>query len=33
VALDALADEAIPTVMRKIIEHGLIQTAAGGRDD
>ncbi|WP_370661524.1 A/G-specific adenine glycosylase [Pelagibius sp. 7325] len=29
VALDGLADEALPTVMRKIIEHGLIHTAAG----
>jgi len=27
VALDALADEALPTVMRKIIDHGLKQTA------
>ncbi|MGF1629874.1 MAG: A/G-specific adenine glycosylase [Kiloniellaceae bacterium] len=32
VALDALADEALPTVMRKIIEHGLTQTAVCGRD-
>jgi len=29
VALDGLADEALPTVMRKIIDHGLIHTAAG----
>jgi len=29
VALDGLAAEALPTVMRKIIEHGLIHTAAG----
>ncbi|WP_193367358.1 A/G-specific adenine glycosylase [Pelagibius marinus] len=27
VALDALADEALPTVMRKIIDHGLVQSA------
>jgi A/G-specific adenine glycosylase len=32
VAPDALADEAIPTVMRKIIDHGLIHTATGARD-
>ncbi len=29
VALDALADEAIPTAMRKIIEHGLRHVASG----
>jgi len=33
VALDALADEALPTVMRKIIEHGLVHTASGAVDD
>ncbi len=32
VALDALADEALPTVMRKIIDHGLIHSVAP-RDD
>ena len=30
VALDALGDEALPTVMRKIIDHGLKQTAVQG---
>ncbi len=30
VALDRLSDEALPTVMRKIIDHGLTQTAAAG---
>ncbi|MPZ08603.1 MAG: A/G-specific adenine glycosylase [Kiloniellaceae bacterium] len=33
VSLDGLADEALPTVMRKIIAHGLTQTAVVGRDD
>ena len=33
VALDALADAAIPTVMRKIIEHGLRHSATAGVDD
>ncbi|GAB4362672.1 MAG: A/G-specific adenine glycosylase [Kiloniellaceae bacterium] len=33
VSLDGLADEALPTVMRKIIDHGLIHTAAGNADD
>ena len=33
VALDALADAAIPTVMRKIIEHGLRHSAVAGVDD
>ncbi|MGE5766856.1 MAG: A/G-specific adenine glycosylase, partial [Bacteroidota bacterium] len=30
VALDTLADEAVPTVMRKIIEHGLTHSTLGG---
>lgn len=33
VALDGLADEALPTVMRKIIDHGLIHSASGTADD
>jgi A/G-specific adenine glycosylase len=33
VALDALADAAVPTVMRKIIEHGLRHSATAGADD
>ena len=33
VALDALADEAVPTVMRKIIEHGLRHSATAAAGD
>lgn len=33
VSLDGLADAALPTVMRKIIEHGLVHTAAGEAHD
>jgi A/G-specific adenine glycosylase len=33
VALDALADQALPTVMRKVIEHGLVHSAAADAAD
>ncbi len=33
VPLDGLADEALPTVMRKIIDHGLKQTAVATKED